>query len=114
VPPQSPLLSPALRLSRNLLSESSFRLIELSENSGSAAELVVALSRTIADRDAIVRRSPFVNRRLCRLAASFLERGQSYFGAQARGGGELRKPRLLRRLWSAQRSPAPPAPQPDD
>lgn len=96
----------------NLLSESAFRLIELSADAASAADLADALERTIAERDAIVRKSPFVNRRLCRIAAKFLARGQSYFGGEPKGAAApSATPRLLRRLWIAWRSPSPSAPQ---
>lgn len=92
----------------NLLSERAFRLYELSANEvgangGSASQaLAAAFDRLVADRDQIVRKAPFVNRRLCRLAARFLERGQSYFGGPARTEVAIsRPPRLLRRIWRA-------------
>ena len=94
----------------NLLSESAFRFIELSENAASPADLATALKRTAAERDAIVRRAPFVNRRLCRLAATFLERGQSYFGEPQ---GAAAPHTLFRRLWGAWRSPSRSAAQPE-
>lgn len=90
----------------NLLSESVFRLYDLSANATSAPELAAAFEKSVAERDAIVRKAPFVNRRLCRLAATFLARGQSYFGGpQQEAVGTPQTPRLLRRVWSARRRP---------
>lgn len=97
----------------NLLSESAFRVVELSGNAAFADDLAGALLRTTAERDAIVRKAPFVNRRLSRLAATFLVRGQSYFGGAAKGAMPPVRPRLLRRLWNAWRSPTGSAPQPE-
>jgi hypothetical protein len=98
----------------NLLSERAFRLYELSAdeppaNAASAPpDLVAAFERLVAERDQLVRKAPFANRRLCRLAARFLERGQSYFGGPPPANAHFaRRPALLRRIWRTVVRPKP-------
>lgn len=90
----------------NLLSERASRLHALSADDRGAADglspadLGTAFAQIVSERDDLARKAPFVNRRLCRLAARFLERGQSYFGAAAQTRREKApKPRLVRRIW---------------
>ena len=86
----------------NLLSERASRVVVFSAHGASSTDLADELQHIVAESDAIARKAPFVNRRLCRLAASFLARGQSYFAADPGGAVPAAAPMgLVRRLWSA-------------
>jgi len=63
----------------NLISECAHRLYELSAVALPAPpKLVDEFKGIVAQRDELVRKAPFVNRRLCRRAIRYLEDGESY------------------------------------
>jgi hypothetical protein len=88
----------------NLCAESAFRLYELSsgepteDGAAAPAALVQAFGKIVTHRDALVQNAPFVNRRLCRLAALLMARGQSYFAGPDQVTGAAKKAGLLRRI----------------
>jgi hypothetical protein len=64
----------------NLVSEAASRLYELGAVDRSGPDKLLAdFDAIVAKRDELMRKAPFVNRRLCRRAAHFLAGGDSYY-----------------------------------
>jgi hypothetical protein len=91
----------------NLLAEETFRLHELSGDGdvGATDDLAKAFQAAVLKRDEHARKAPFVNRRLCRKATTFLARGESYYSADPRKSG--RQGFLRRRLFRRRSTGSP-------